>query len=169
MPKALQNEFSPLFAQLTYDGMQAKNGDDFFIFGRNGADQARRYIGIWNGDLSASFSGLQTSIKQGLRNTAWWGFPMWGSDTGGYNGTPTKELWARWLQFSTYCPMMEVLNGPNRNLWYNYDQQLIDIAVKQTQAHHDMIPYTPSGIAESLNTGLPVMHTLFWSFPTIRK
>jgi alpha-glucosidase (family GH31 glycosyl hydrolase) len=35
--------------------------------------------------------------------------------------SPNAETFARWLAMSAHSPMMEILNGPNRTLWYSYD------------------------------------------------
>ena len=57
-------------------------------------------------------------------------------------------------------PMMEVLIGPNRTVWDDYDSEFVEIAQKYTQLHHDLIPYT------TLFRSVMVHHTLltipFW-------
>ena len=96
---------------------------------------------------------------------------MWGSDTGGYinHPPPTKELFARWLEFSAYSPMMEILIGPKRTIWYDHDQELIDITKKYTVAHHDLIPYTRSYMYEATKTGMPIMRSLIFAYPADQK
>ncbi len=71
-------------------------------------------------------------------------FPMWGSDTGGYFAPPDKEFFARWLEFSAFSSMMEVLIGPKRTIWDDYDDDLIRVARTYVSTHHDLIPYTRS-------------------------
>jgi alpha-D-xyloside xylohydrolase len=163
-PDSAQNENVYLFHKLSYEGMAAVYGNDFFMFARNMYDKSRQYIAHWSGDPSADFTGLISSIKIGLRSGAM-NFPIYGSDGGGYNGTPTKEVFARWLQFNTYSPMMEVLIGPNRTVWTNYDSELITIARSQTQAHHDLIPYIRSYVYKATQTGLPVMRQMILAYP----
>jgi alpha-D-xyloside xylohydrolase len=145
-------------------GWPLANPNDFLIFARNVYDKSRQYSGHWGGDSSADFSGLIASVKIGLRAGAM-NFPIFGSDTGGYNGTPNKELLARWLQFNAYTSMMEVLIGPNRTVWTSFDQALIDIATAQTQAHHDLIPYTRSYAYKATQTGMPIMRAMILAYP----
>jgi len=163
-PDSAQNESVYLFDKLSYEGMAAANGNDFLIFARNVYDKSRQYSGHWGGDSSADFSGLIASIKIGLRAGAM-NFPIFGSDTGGYNGTPNKELLGRWLEFNAYTSMMEVLIGPNRTIWTSFDQALIDIATAQTQAHHDLIPYTRSYAYKARQTGMPIMRAMILAYP----
>jgi alpha-glucosidase (family GH31 glycosyl hydrolase) len=163
-PDSAQNQSVYLFHKLSYEGMSAANGNDFLIFARNVFDKARQYSGHWSGDPSASFAGLIGSVKIGLR-AGTINFPIYGSDAGGYNGTPNKEVLARWLQFNAYTSMMEVLNGPNRTVWTSFDQALIDIATAQAQAHHDLIPYTRSYAYKATQTGMPIMRAMILAYP----
>jgi alpha-D-xyloside xylohydrolase len=168
LPDAVQNENAILLPKLAAEGLAAVNGNDFFIFSRNANDTARKYTAVWNGDAYSSFPGLQTSLKTALRSGAI-NFPMWGSDTGGYFAPPDKELLARWLEFSAYSTMMEVLIGPKRTIWDDYDDELVHIAQTYVSAHHDLIPYTRSFLYQSTRTGMPVMRALIFSYPSDEK
>jgi alpha-glucosidase (family GH31 glycosyl hydrolase) len=92
---------------------------------------------------------------------------MWGSDTGGYFAPAgnTKELLARWLEFSAFSPMMEVILGPKRTVWYDYDDELVGVAQKYAQVHHDLIPYTRSYMQQARQTGMPIMRALIFAYP----
>jgi len=166
LPDSLQNEFAVLFPKLSGEGLSKAYGDDYFIFSRNANDTSRKYTAIWNGDSWSTFGGLQTTIKNGLRAGAI-NFPMWGSDTGGYFAPAgnTKELLARWLEFSAFSPMMEVILGPKRTVWYDYDDELVGIAQKYAQTHHDLIPYTRSYMQQARQTGMPIMRALIFAYP----
>ena len=157
MPDSLQNQFAVLFPKLSAEGLSAAYGNDYFMFARSANDTTRKYAAIWNGDSWSNFGGLQTSLKNGLRAGAI-DFPMWGSDTGGYFAPahPDKDLLARWLEFSAFSPMMEVILGPKRTVWYDYDDELVAIAQKYSAAHHDLIPYTRSYTDQATRTGTPI-------------
>jgi alpha-D-xyloside xylohydrolase len=166
MPELVENEFAVLFPKLSAEGLSAAFGNDYFIFTRNANDTTRKYSAIWNGDSWSTFEGLQVSVKNGLRSGAI-NFPMWGSDTGGYFAPPApdNDLQARWLEFSAYSPMMEVLLGPKRTLWYDYSQETVSIAQKYVAAHHDLIPYTRSAMYQATQTGMPIMRALVLAYP----
>jgi alpha-D-xyloside xylohydrolase len=168
LPRSTENLHAILLPKLAAEGMAAVNGQDFFNFTRNVNDTARKYTAVWNGDTRATFGGLAISVKTGLRSGAI-NFPMWGSDTGGYIGQPSKELFARWLEFSAYSPMMEVLIGPRRTIWYDYDDELVEIARRYATDHHDLIPYTRSAMYQATQTGMPVMRSLIFAYPADQK
>jgi alpha-glucosidase (family GH31 glycosyl hydrolase) len=166
MPHSLENLNAILLPKLAAEGLNDTYRGDYFEFSRNANDTARKYTAIWNGDAQSTFGGLAISIKTGLRAGAI-DFPVWGSDTGGYlsNPNPDKELFARWLEFSAMSPMMEVLIGPKRTVWDDYDSEFVEIAQKYTQLHHDLIPYTRSYVYQATQTGMPVMRALVFSYP----
>jgi alpha-glucosidase (family GH31 glycosyl hydrolase) len=164
LPLADENINAILFPKMAAEGLRDLNGDGFFNFTRNVNDTARRYTAVWNGDTRSTFAGLEVSIKTGLRSGAI-NFPMWGSDTGGYIRVPEKELFARWLEFSAFSPMMEILIGPKRTIWDDYDDELVGIAKTYVGAHHDLIPYTRSYLYQATQTGMPVMRSLIFAYP----
>ncbi len=166
-PDAVQNENVDLFAQVADEGLAAANGPDHLVFARNLHDTGRRHAAVWNGDSASSFTGLAYSVTAGLRSGALM-MPMWGSDTGGYlrsSNAPSEELFARWLELSAFCPMMEVLVGGGHTPWYNYSSALVDIARNQTALHHDLIPYTRSFLRAATTSGAPVMRPLAFAYP----
>jgi len=166
MPELAENEMAVLFPKLSAEGLNAAYGNDYFIFSRNANDTTRKYSAIWNGDSWPTFEGLQVSIKNGLRSGVI-NFPMWGSDTGGYFAPPAadNDLLARWLEFSAFSPMMEVLLGPKRTLWDDYSEEVVAIAQRYVAAYHDLIPYTRSGMYQATQTGMPIMRALILAYP----
>ena len=166
MPEQAENQLAVLFPQLSAEGLSAAYGNDYFSFARNADDTTRKYAAIWNGDSWSSFEGLQLSIKNGVRSGVI-DFPMWGSDTGGYFAPPAadNELLARWLEFSAFSPMMEVLLGPKRTLWDDYSEEVVGIAQRYVSTHHDLIPYTRSAMYQATQTGMPIMRALILAYP----
>ncbi len=168
LPRSVENLNAILFPKLAAEGLEQRRGRDYFEFSRNANDVARKYTAVWNGDTQSTFGGLAVSIKNALRCGVI-NFRMWGSDTGGYIGVPSKELFARWLEFSAYSPMMDVLIGPRRTIWYDYDEELISITRTFVTEHHDLIPYTRSYLYQATQTGMPVLRPLVFAFPTDGK
>jgi alpha-D-xyloside xylohydrolase len=168
LPLADENLNAILFPKMAAEGLKDLNGGDYFNFTRNVNDTGRKYTAVWNGDTRSTFAGLEVSLKNGLRSGAI-DFPMWGSDTGGYIRVPEKELFARWLEFSAFSPMMEILIGPKRTIWDDYDEELVGIARKYVTEHHDLIPYTRSYLHGATRNGMPVMRPLIFAYPSDAK
>lgn len=86
-----------------------------FILTRSAfAGQQRYGANTWTGDVVATWDVLRKQISAGL-NFSLCGIPHWNSDIGGFflrkyprklEDPDYRELYIRWLQFGTFCPMM---------------------------------------------------------------
>ncbi len=99
------------------------------------------------------------------------GFPFWGNDTGGYYQFKQRDVFARWLEFSAFCPLMEIGGGGAHAPWNmptepHYDDEMIAIYRRYTRLHHDLIPYTMR-YAElaSRAPGMPIARPLVFAYP----
>ncbi|MBN1942086.1 MAG: PEP-CTERM sorting domain-containing protein [Phycisphaerae bacterium] len=161
MPADQRNLNNALFVQAAKQAL----GDDSFLLSRAVYNQARQHTAVWDGDSLATFDGLQDSMRNALRS-ANINMGVWGSDTGGYCSNPTKELWARWMQFSTYTPVMEVLIGQGERNPLNFDAELTGIVKDCTDTHHDLIPYVRSYLQQAGEDGVGVLRPMLLEFPT---
>lgn len=167
MPDYVQNEQMSLFLDVAYSSMvQIWGKSRFYNFARSAVDRSRAKTHIWNGDSHANFTGLAYSVASGIR-AGLIGFGIWGSDTGGYTRegvlTPTLEVWARWMWFSSFSPVYELMLGTNHTPWYHPYKETSALSImKQTSnLHADLIPYINSYAYASSKTGLPLMRAIF--------
>ena len=167
MPDYAQNEQMALFIDLAYDsivGTWGKSG--FYNFARSAVDRSRAKTHVWNGDSHANFTGLAYSVSSGIRSGLI-SFGIWGSDTGGYTRegslTPSPEVWARWMWFSAFSPVYELMLGTNHTPWYSPYHNTSTLAImKQTaNLHADLLPYIHSYSYHASKTGLPIIRALF--------
>jgi alpha-D-xyloside xylohydrolase len=155
-----------LFEKLTYELMVEKWGKGkFYNFARSVVDRSRRHTAVWNGDAHADWTGLRYSVASGIR-AGLLGFSMWGSDTGGYNRGPqynlTEELWARWMHFSAFSPVYEIMVGTGNTPWYEpYSKGLVDVLKITTDLHHKLGPFIKSHTYRATQDGVPLMRALF--------
>ncbi|KAF2790944.1 glycoside hydrolase family 31 protein [Melanomma pulvis-pyrius CBS 109.77] len=174
MPDYVQNEQMALFLQLAYDSMVQKWGaSNYFTFARSVVDRSRARTAVWNGDSHANFTGLAYTVASGIR-AGLMSFPIWGSDTGGYTRegalTPTEEVWARWMWFSAFSPVYELMLGTNHTPWYApYTQQTVDALKATSNLHADLTPYIKSYAYTASKTGIPIIRALFLEAATDAK
>jgi alpha-glucosidase (family GH31 glycosyl hydrolase) len=109
---------------------------------------------------------------------AFMGFPNWGTDTGGYYQFKQRDVFARWLEFSALCPIMEIggglrigdaVDGPHAP-WAmptepHYDPEMIDIYRYYTWLHHELVPYSYSEAVNANQTGHPIATPLVFGYP----
>jgi len=150
----MRNKYPLLYHQCYFDAMNEAWDGDFVMFLRAGWAGTQQYGVPWGGDTHAAVGDShETSTDLGLRSAilsqlhmAFMGFPLWTSDTGGYYEFRNREVFARWLEFSAFSPIMEIGGTGNHAPWDmptepNYDEEMIDIYRDYTQLHHDLIDY----------------------------
>ena len=145
---------------------------NFYNFARSATDRSRARTAIWNGDSYANWTGLSYSVTSGIR-AGLVGFSQWGSDTGGYVRTvgnvadgPSEELWARWMQFSSFCPVYELMLGTNHTPYYSpYTEHLVQVMKETSNLHHSLFPYIKSYQYRATKDGIPLIRAIFLEVP----
>jgi len=114
--RKVRNAFPLMTVGGVYDHQRSVTSDKrVFILTRSGfAGQQRYGANTWSGDVVASWGALRNQISAGL-NWSLSGLPYWNSDIGGFflwnfphklDDANYRELYARWIQFGAFCPMM---------------------------------------------------------------
>jgi alpha-glucosidase/alpha-D-xyloside xylohydrolase len=168
-----------------------------FALHRNGYAGLQRYGWLWSGDTLSTWATLAAQVSIGI-NAGLCGLPYWGTDTGGFVPTKefTAELFVRWFQFSAFCPSFRC-HGRTWKLrlpwgWNlgsyepaEFDSQFSATTLPQPQDLHNtavepicrkylnlryqLLPYLYSAVAETHATGLPLMRSLWLSYPSDPK
>ena len=154
---------------------------------RNGYAGLQRYGWLWSGDINSDWAAFAAQIPVGL-NTGLTGIPYWGTDTGGF--VPTKEytgeLYVRWFQFSTFCPLFRSHGrtwklhlpwgwntgeyGPIEEKELPDPKELHNAAVepicrKYLDLRYQLMPYLYSLVRETHDSGMPIMRAMWLHYP----
>ena len=83
---------------------------NYINFARAACAGSHAYTAVFAGDQTADYMGFQ-QVVSGLLSSAASGIHIWGSDIGGMHKSSTAaeydpELYARWLAFGTFSPLM---------------------------------------------------------------
>jgi alpha-glucosidase (family GH31 glycosyl hydrolase) len=174
----VRNAYSVIYQKCYFDAMQEAWGDDFVNVYRAGYSGSQQY-GIANcGDVRGALSdnpdagidlGLRSAIISQLR-VAFMGFPIWGSNTGGYQEFRDREVFARWLEFSAFSGLMDIGGIGNHAPWSMptdpaYDEEMIAIYRTYTNLHHDLAPYLHDYALSSAENGHAVARPLVFDYP----
>jgi len=111
------------------------------------AGQQRVGATVWSGDVYGTYWGLSHQVPAGL-NFAMSGYPYWTTDIGGYwppQDNPLadpayQELYARWFEFGTFCPIFRTHgHRPHNELW-SFDK-VEPILVNYDRLRYRLMPY----------------------------
>ena len=142
------------------------------------AGQQRNSAITWSGDIQATWQVLKNQIPAGL-NFSLSGIPYWNTDTGGFfgnrsagNGNPSdpkyQELFSRWFQFSSFCPMFRVHGSyglnPGKEFW-RFDTGTQDVLRTYLDLRYRLLPYTYSVAWQVTSGGSTFMQPLVMDFP----
>lgn len=169
-----RNKYIYLYAKTIDKFLRDSFGEDQFNFARAAYQRCQPYLSaVWSGDSRSSWDGLASSVANAVR-TGFMGFPMWGSDTGGYlGGRISTALYARWLEFSSWSGMFEIKidnaggQGEDRPPW-KYGKELQDIFRAACEHRMEMLPYIYSLANTSSENGV-LMKPLAYLYPEDSK
>jgi len=104
----------------------------FFLIRQSFAGEQRNAATLWSSDITCTFESFKRQVPQGI-NSCISGIPYWTSDIGGYHlgwqapdwSKPEfRELFTRWFQFGTFCPIMRIHGKGERALFSsNWDKK----------------------------------------------
>lgn len=167
------NDYPVMYAKAAHDIAKLVHGNDFITMPRAGYTGSSKYAVFWGGDTGAGFrkaspEALRSAIIS-LQKASVIGFPIWGSDTGGYTDISDHELTARWLAFSCFCPIMEVGPTENRGFWDlteepHYNKELIAVWRLYAKLHTLLMDYSYQQAKLAAKTGMPIVRPLFLTF-----
>ena len=176
------------YAKTFYEGMEEEGQENIVNLLRCAWAGSQKYGAlVWSGDIASSFSSMRNQLAAGL-NMGMAGIPWWTTDIGGFHGGDPddpafRELFVRWFQWGTFCPVMRLhgdreprqpqfgttggaacCSGAANEVW-SYGEEVYKICGKYMRMREEMREYTRELMRETHETGAPVMRTLFYEFP----
>ena len=124
---------------------------------------------VWTGDIDSSWATLANQPGTML-NWSLAGMPYVGQDIGGFQSTPTPELYARWIEEGVFVPVMRAHGTFNSPRWpWAFGDDVLAVTKKAIELRYRLIPYWYTVAAENAQTGAPLMRPLFLEFPQDEK
>ncbi len=168
--REVHNDYVVLQTSLHRAALEAARPDgDFVVVTRSGYTGTQADSVVWGGDIAGSEAlGFWSGTDLGLRSAiigqlraAFMGFPIWGSDTGGYYEFKDREVFARWIEFSAFSGLMEIGGVGAHAPWDmptrpRVDHEMIDIYRRYSKIRVALAPYLARAAAQSGRTGMPL-------------
>lgn len=165
----------PLFVSRTvYEGLRRDAPDRrAMILTRSAFPGQQRYASAtWSGDIGNSWDTLRRQVAAGLDYVVT-GLPWWTTDTGGffrpgpgqYTSAEYRERFLRWLQFSTFTPLMRVHGYQTDTEPWRYGETFETETRRWLELRYRLLPYTYSETARVSFAGSTLMRPLVLDFP----
>lgn len=176
--RKVRNAFPLMTVGGLYQHQRAVTSDKrVFILTRSAfAGQQRYGANTWSGDVVASWDALRNQISAGL-NFSLCGIPYWNSDIGGFflwnfkntlNDPDYRELYARWIQFGAFCPMMRTHGTDAPREIYQFGKKgdkVYDAIEKSINLRYSLLPYIYSASWDVTANQSTMMRALMMDFP----
>lgn len=161
------NVYGLAMARAGYEGLRRLRPDERpFLFSRSGWAGMQRYGGTWSGDVSTGWPGLRASLALVL-GLGLCGVPYSGPDVGGFDGSPSPELYLRWLQLAARLPFFRThsaLWAGRREPW-EFGPQVLGHARAALLERERLRPYFMTLAQLARLTGAPYARPLWWGAP----
>ncbi|MFJ9865180.1 glycoside hydrolase family 31 protein [Streptomyces sp. NPDC101165] len=140
-----------------------------FLFSRSGWAGMHRYGGTWSGDVATGWPGLRASLSLVL-GLGLCGVPYSGPDIGGFDGSPSPELYLRWFQLGAYLPLFRThasMRAGRREPW-EFGPEVLEHARAALLERRRLLPYFMTLAHLARRTGAPYVRPLWWRAPEDR-
>ncbi|MGQ4434626.1 MULTISPECIES: glycoside hydrolase family 31 protein [unclassified Streptomyces] len=140
-----------------------------FLFSRSGWAGMQVYGGTWSGDVATGWPGLRASLSL-VMGLGLCGVPYSGPDVGGFDGSPSPELYLRWFQLGAYLPLFRThasLRAGRREPW-EFGAEVLEHARVALVERRRLLPYFMTLAHLARRTGAPFVRPLWWGAPEDR-
>jgi len=160
---------------------------DCLSLSRSGYIGSQRFCSmIWSGDTTAVWETLSAQVASGLSAAAT-GWGWWTLDAGGFQPDPTvpwsgnidtpeyRELYVRWLQWTTFLPFMRTHGTRACNTQdaytcanepWSYGADNTPIIVSYISLRYQLAPYIREVFSQFHKSGRMIMRPLYMDFET---
>ena len=156
------NVYGSLMVQSTYHGLRKfQRNKRTFAITRSAYAGIQKYASVWTGDNAASWEHLKIANIQCQRLSAS-GVSFCGSDVGGFIGTPSAELYVRWIQMAVFHPFFRTHSSGdhgNKEPWI-FDKEYTDIIRRYIELRYELIPYIYTTFWKYSTKGFPMIRSL---------
>jgi alpha-glucosidase len=163
----IHNVYGMQMARGTYEGLRRLSPNERpFVLTRAGYAGTQRYSAAWTGDNVSSWEHLAMAIPMCL-NFGLSGQPFVGPDIGGFIGSPTGEMYTRWLQYGAFLPLCRshsVKGSINKEPW-EYGDEYEKINKKFIELRYQLLPFLYTEFYKASVSGIPIMRPLMLEFP----
>ena len=165
------NVYGMLMSRATREGMRKAAPEKRpFLLTRATYAGGQRYASSWTGDNAATWEHLRMNISMVL-NLGLAGIAFTGADIGGFAGEADGELFTRWMQLGSMMPYFRAhtMAGTAPQEPWSYGERYEAIVRRYLELRYQILPYLYSAIAQSAQSGVPIVRPLFMADPSDPK
>ncbi|HEY0176036.1 MAG TPA: TIM-barrel domain-containing protein, partial [Pedobacter sp.] len=148
------NVYGMQMARSSYEGAKESMNKRPFILTRAGYAGLQRYTAIWTGDNRPEEDHMLLGVRL-LNSLGVSGMPFAGMDIGGFIGTPSNSLFARWIQIGAFNPYFRnhaAVNTQSSEPW-THGEEVLEISRNYINLRYKLMSYLYSTLFEATQNG----------------
>jgi hypothetical protein len=139
---------------------------------RNGPPDvaAHRFSVQWTGDTRAEWEFLRRAVENAVQGGVQGMNPWINDDLGGHSGTPTPDLYVRFMQYGSLCPIMRPhCNYNKERAPWAYGPDAERIVGDYVRLRYRLLPLFYASARDAYDRGEPVVRRLDLDYPQFRE
>lgn len=163
-PKKMHNYYAYLYNRTVFEALAERRPDDAVVFARSATVGSQQFPVHWGGDCQATYESMAESLRGGL-SLGLSGFGFWSHDIGGFEGTPTADLYKRWIAFGLLSTHSRLHGNASYRVPWLFDEESVDVLRYFAELKNQLMPYLYQAAIDAHQFGWPVMRAMMMEFP----
>ncbi|KAH8833576.1 alpha-glucosidase [Flagelloscypha sp. PMI_526] len=162
-PYKAHNAYAVLYNGMVFKLLERRLGKgEAIVFARTSAAGGQRFPVHWGGDCESTFIAMAQALRGALSLTSS-GFAFASHDIGGFEDTPTPEVYARWVAFGIFSSHSRLHGSDSYRVPWVYGEDQASYMARYLDTKHRLMPVSAT------KTGRPVQRAMFLEFPGDRS
>jgi len=157
------NYYPLAYHRVVFEATQTVQGSESMIWCRSGYIGSQRYPVHWAGDVRCDYDNMAAQLRAVL-GAGMSGFPFFSHDIGGFVGTPSPDLFARWFQWGMFSSHARIHGGGPREPW-DFPEEVEAICRKFLDLRQRLVPHIYSAALDAPESGVPLVEALIMEYP----
>ncbi|MEW5817064.1 MAG: alpha-xylosidase, partial [Spirochaetota bacterium] len=163
--ETVHNLYALLYNRTVFELLEETRGPgDALVFARSATACAQRYPVHWGGDCAASYDSMAAQLRGGL-SLLLSGVAYWSHDIGGFFGTPTPDLFKRWIAFGLLSSHSRLHGESSYRVPWFFDEESVAVLRSFTELKLRLLPYLYGFARVAAELGHPLMRPMLFEFP----
>ncbi|HEY0188668.1 MAG TPA: alpha-xylosidase [Cellulomonas sp.] len=164
-PVAMHNYYTSLYNRTVFDLLVEKRGPgEAVLFARSATAGGQQMPVHWGGDCESTPGAMAETLRGGLSLAAS-GFGYWAHDIGGFEGTPSPELYKRWVAFGLLSSHSRLHGSSSVRVPWAFDEEAVDVLRAFTRLKLSLLPTLAAAAEHVVTRGTPMMRPMVLEFP----
>ncbi|GAA2104431.1 alpha-xylosidase [Streptomyces albiaxialis] len=175
-PERMHNYYTHLYNRTVFETLTEERGEgEAVLFARSATAGGQQFPVHWGGDCESTFGAMAESLRGGL-SLGLSGFGFWSHDIGGFEGTPSPEVFKRWVPFGLLSSHSRLHGSTSYRVPWAFDDnangsgdehrdgEAVAVTRAFTRLKHRLMPYLYRAAQQAAEHGTPVLRAMLLDF-----